>query len=149
MEMPTETEAPSDFKSCYRMLALVRDHLRTIERQMIFMNRNNHQAVASTDVERVDTIKSIVAAEYHVALRNFSTKTREAKVAWPRQVAMSLCQDFTDLPTGEIGLHFGGRDHGTVLYATEHVLEAYQTDPKERERILKIKALITESLGVE
>jgi len=46
---------------------------------------------------------------------------RTRTVALPRQVAMYLTRQLTDLSLVEIGHMFGGRDHPTVMYACEKV----------------------------
>ena len=45
------------------------------------------------------------------------SKKRSRAVARPRQVAMSLAKELTQLSLPEIGSNFGGRDHTTVLHA--------------------------------
>ena len=42
---------------------------------------------------------------------------RTQNVVYPRQLAMYLCRELTDLSLPKIGQRFGGRDHTTVHYA--------------------------------
>lgn len=42
---------------------------------------------------------------------------RSQVVTYPRQIAMYLCRELTDLSLPKIGEEFGGRDHTTVLHA--------------------------------
>lgn len=42
---------------------------------------------------------------------------RERRLAYPRQVAMTLCREMTGASLPQIGRRFGGRDHTTVLHA--------------------------------
>ena len=42
---------------------------------------------------------------------------------------MFLARKLTKLSLQEIGDHFGGRDHSTVLYAVRQVEKRYKTDP--------------------
>jgi len=46
----------------------------------------------------------------------------------PRQVAMYLCRQLTDLSLPKIGLLFGSRDHTTVLHGVNTVHRLIQTD---------------------
>ena len=51
------------------------------------------------------------------------SKKRTRNLARPRQVAMSLARELTDLSFPEIGQSFGGRDHTTVLHACNKIEE--------------------------
>ena len=45
------------------------------------------------------------------------SKRRNRNIARPRQVAMALAKDLTQMSLPEIGEAFGNRDHTTVLHA--------------------------------
>jgi chromosomal replication initiator protein len=47
---------------------------------------------------------------------------------FPRQVAMFLCRELTDASLPEIGRHFGGRDHSTVLHSCAKIARMEETD---------------------
>jgi chromosomal replication initiator protein len=49
-------------------------------------------------------------------------------VALPRQIAMYLMRQLTEMSLVEIGRVFGGRDHTTVMYACEKVAEGIAGD---------------------
>jgi len=55
---------------------------------------------------------------------------RSQNIVYPRQVAMYLARDLTDLSLPKIGDAFGGRDHTTVMHATAkiHKLMGEQRD---------------------
>jgi len=55
---------------------------------------------------------------------------RSKHIVWPRQVAMYLTRELTDLSLVDIGRHFGGRDHSTVLHAYNKVSELVAEDEK-------------------
>ncbi|MDX1440344.1 MAG: helix-turn-helix domain-containing protein, partial [Rubricoccaceae bacterium] len=38
-----------------------------------------------------------------------------------------------------IGLHFGGRDHSTVIHAVQSVEDQYDTDPSFREMVEAVR----------
>ena len=54
-------------------------------------------------------------------------------MVFPRQVAMYLMKEFTDLPLKSIGYHFGGRDHSTVIHAVQTISVSIEND-KEVEK---------------
>ncbi|MBS0320374.1 MAG: chromosomal replication initiator protein DnaA, partial [Proteobacteria bacterium] len=62
----------------------------------------------------VDNIQKTVAEYYKVRISDMHSKKRSRAVARPRQVAMALAKELTQLSLPEIGSHFGGRDHTTV-----------------------------------
>jgi chromosomal replication initiator protein len=55
---------------------------------------------------------------------------RSKHIVWPRQVAMYLTRELTDLSLVDIGRHFGGRDHSTVLHAYNKVSDLVAEDEK-------------------
>ena len=50
-------------------------------------------------------------------------KRRTKDIALPRQVAMYICKQLTNASLSDIGKHFGGKDHATVIYACKQVEE--------------------------
>ncbi len=67
-------------------------------------------------------------------------KRRTKSIALPRQVAMYLTRQLTEMSLVEVGRLYGGRDHTTVLYACEKIGELIRTDNEFAE---KINALIS------
>jgi chromosomal replication initiator protein len=51
------------------------------------------------------------------------SKKRSRNVARPRQVAMALAKELTQLSLPDIGDAFGGRDHTTVLHACRKIAD--------------------------
>ena len=52
-----------------------------------------------------------------IRITDMHSKKRSRAVARPRQIAMALAKELTQLSLPEIGSNFGGRDHTTVLHA--------------------------------
>jgi len=48
---------------------------------------------------------------------------------------MHLCRELTDLSFPEIGKHFGGKDHSTVIHACRHIQQMIESDPQAKEII--------------
>ena len=51
------------------------------------------------------------------------SKKRSRNVARPRQIAMALAKELTQLSLPDIGDAFGGRDHTTVLHACRKIAD--------------------------
>jgi chromosomal replication initiator protein len=69
-------------------------------------------------------------------------KTRKQEIAQARQIAMYLCKTLTDSSLKTIGLHFGGRDHSTVIHAITTTEDLVSNDNKIKEAINNIKTKI-------
>lgn len=77
---------------------------------------------------RMDDILQCVIAHFGVRLAELQSKRRTQSIVYPRQVAMFLARSMTDLSLEEIGGHFGGRDHSTVVYAVEKMERRRRVD---------------------
>ena len=76
----------------------------------------------------VNLIKKIVGKHFSIRMEDFSSKRKTQSVAWPRQIAMFICTELTDLSLPEIGREFN-RDHSTVVHARDLVKEKINADP--------------------
>ena len=83
---------------------------------------------APTNVS-LDTIQRVTAEYFGLSQNELKGKKRTRAIAFPRQLAMYIARDVTELSTTEIGLEFGGRDHTTVMHACQRVAERKRTDP--------------------
>jgi chromosomal replication initiator protein len=69
----------------------------------------------------IENIQRIVADYYKIKVSEMYSKRRSRNVARPRQIAMALAKELTQLSLPDIGEAFGGRDHTTVLHACRKV----------------------------
>ncbi len=69
----------------------------------------------------IKSIQQHVADHFGLTLDVLVSKTRKQEVAAARQVAMFLAKRLTNHPLKIIGLHFGKRDHSTVVHAIQKV----------------------------
>ncbi len=69
----------------------------------------------------IENIQKTVADFYRIKLVDLLSKKRNRAIARPRQIAMSLARELTQLSLPEIGNTFGGRDHTTVLHACKTI----------------------------
>lgn len=91
-----------------------------------------------------ERIQEKVAEYYQMRVEDFKAKKRTKNIAFPRQVAMYLCREMTDLSLPKIGELFGGRDHTTVIHACEKISEELRNDQTLQMTINKIKNSLTE-----
>ena len=76
----------------------------------------------------INVIKKIVAKRYNVKIEDLSSSRRMQSIVWPRQIAMYLATNLTDLSLLEIGREFN-RDHSTIIHARDIVQDKIDTDP--------------------
>ncbi|WP_237760485.1 MULTISPECIES: chromosomal replication initiator protein DnaA [Legionella] len=76
----------------------------------------------------IENIQKTVAEYYKVKVADILSKRRSRSIARPRQMAMALSKELTNHSLPEIGDHFGGRDHTTVIHACRKVRELIQDD---------------------
>jgi chromosomal replication initiator protein len=74
-----------------------------------------------------DIIK-VVAAHYGIKVSDLKSKSNARPIAYPRQVAMYMCKELTDLSYPEIGKLFNNKHHSTVMYSVEKIEQLTQDD---------------------
>lgn len=87
----------------------------------------------------ISDIKELVCAAFNVPAIEMVSQRRARAVARPRQVAMLLAYELTPRSLPQIGRHFGGRDHTTVMYAIKRVKELAVSDPDFGERVARLR----------
>ncbi|MDF1827891.1 MAG: chromosomal replication initiator protein DnaA [Legionellaceae bacterium] len=92
-----------------------------------FVNEALRDLLALQDrLVTLDNIIKTVAEYYKVKVADILSKRRSRSIARPRQMAMALAKELTNHSLPEIGDHFGGRDHTTVIHACRKIKELIQ-----------------------
>ncbi len=76
----------------------------------------------------IQTIQREVCKYYSLAHSELIGNKRSQSIVYPRQVAMYLTRELTDLSLPRIGSEFGGRDHTTVMHATAKIQKLLNAD---------------------
>ncbi len=90
----------------------------------------------------VDFIQRAVAEEFGVSLQDLKTKRRNKTIVLPRQIAMYLSRELTDLSLPEIGGVFGGKDHTTVLHSYNKIQGQLSKNEELKERVNRVIQII-------
>ncbi len=90
----------------------------------------------------IEEIQRLVCEYFSIPEDLVRAKTRKREVVQARQVAMYFSKALTQHSLKTIGLHFGGRDHSTVIHANQSVENQLDTDPKFRDLIEEIRRKI-------
>lgn len=80
----------------------------------------------------IESIQNYVCEYFDIDTNKVREKTRKQEIVEARQIAMYLSKKFTKSSLKTIGLHFGGRDHSTVIHAISTVEERISTSPKHK-----------------
>lgn len=88
----------------------------------------------------IDTIQEVIADFFQVTIADLKSKSRKKEVVYPRQLAMFLAKEYTDLPLKSIGYHFGGRDHSTVIHSIQSINLLMDETPDVEETLQKLRS---------
>ena len=94
----------------------------------------------------VNRIKEKVSTAFGIKMDDFNSKKRTRTIAYPRQIAMYLSRELTDLSLPKIGNEFGGRDHTTVIHSHDKISKDLELE-KNSELKEKISKIIAELKG--
>ena len=111
-----------------RILAFASFHGREINLALAKDALRDLLAVQNRQIS-IENIQKTVADYFKIRMSDMHSKKRSRAVARPRQVAMALAKELTQLSLPEIGSNFGGRDHTTVLHACRQIAKLRETHP--------------------
>lgn len=102
------------------------------------------QLVKSQEGRRItpELIMQVIAEQYGVSQEDMISKKRSREISMPRQIAMYLCRDMTQLSTTNIGQSFGGRDHTTVMHGCDRIAEEMKSNFAFKKRVEELAAMI-------
>lgn len=88
----------------------------------------------------------IVAAYYDLPMDALLGKSREQRLAFPRQIAMYLLREEAKCSFPSIGSHVGGRDHTTAIHACGKIHASLQKDEQLQRDISSLREKIYASV---
>ncbi len=97
-----------------------------------------HQQPQREKQVTITDIINAVTRYYNIRPADLLSKRRSQSIALPRQVCMYLARNLTRHSLEEIGGHFGGRDHSTVLHACDKIDQLLQSDPTTRSQLAEL-----------
>ena len=91
--------------------------------------------IISPDEKKIVTpelIISTVCEHFHISKNDLLGNKRNSEIVFPRQIAMYLCREMTQIQYKEIGNIMGGRDHSTVIHGCNRI--SYEVKNTENTR---------------
>jgi len=92
----------------------------------------------------ISQIIDAITTHFDVRLSDLQGRRRSRSIAFPRQLCMYLARDLTSHSLEEIGGHFGGRDHTTVLHAYRNIDKLCDNDEKIRGTVDQLVVSLTQ-----
>jgi chromosomal replication initiator protein len=90
----------------------------------------------------IETITKVVCEQLSVPENKIRDKTRKKEIVLARQIAMYLSKELTRSSLKTIGLHFGGRDHSTVIHACSSIEQSKLKDKSILDLVENLKSKI-------
>jgi chromosomal replication initiator protein len=87
----------------------------------------------------IESIQRSVCEYFSIPEDLLRAKTRKQEIVNARQIAMYLAKELTNSSLKTIGLHFGGRDHSTVIHAYQSVEDQMKIDQKYQNHVQSIR----------
>jgi chromosomal replication initiator protein len=89
-----------------------------------------------------ERIARVVSEYYSVPMDVLQGQKRDKAIVVPRQIAMFLMREETDVSLLRIGAELGGRDHSTVLHACDKITREVAVNDELRREIAAVRELI-------
>ncbi len=87
----------------------------------------------------IENIQKLVCEYFNLPYDRLLAKTRKREVVQARQITMYLAKKFTKSSLKNIGEHFGGFDHTTVIHSCQTVENLMDTDTEYKEHLQELQ----------
>jgi chromosomal replication initiator protein len=94
---------------------------------------------------KITTIQQEVCKFYGIGMSELVGSKRSQGIVYPRQIAMYLARELTDMSLPRIGAEFGGRDHTTVMHANDKIKKLMNLQRDVYNQIQSLTNLIRQS----
>lgn len=101
----------------------------------------------SREIEPEQILKTI-AHEYGVSLEELLSANRSQRIAFPRQIAMYMLREESELSLPKIGEILGGRDHTTIMYGHNKITDLLERDKNLRRKLVNIQEILYSPVGL-
>jgi len=91
-----------------------------------------------SDLKPSEVVRSVADA-FGVPIERMLGRDRSQEVALPRQIAMYLLREESNISLPQIGEVLGGRDHTTIMYGCEKINDLIERDDRLRRRVVEIR----------
>jgi chromosomal replication initiator protein len=90
----------------------------------------------------IDEIIKVIAGKLNIKISDIKAHNKNKNIVFARQIAMYLARKLTNHSFPDIGQKIGGRDHSTVIYANNKILNSIKVDSKLKNLIQEIEDIL-------
>lgn len=90
---------------------------------------------SSNESISIDVIQKVIADNYQISVADLKGKKRDKKFVIPRQIAIYVARELTEMAYTDIGNEFGGKDHSTIMSAYNKIAEQIKIDSSLESKI--------------
>lgn len=90
-----------------------------------------------------ELIIDIVAEHFHIKSEDIKGNKRNSEIVHPRQIAMYLCREMTNIPLKGIGAIMGKKDHTTIMHGYKNISAEVEKSDSLRNTIEVLKKKIS------
>jgi chromosomal replication initiator protein len=83
----------------------------------------------------IESIQNLISEYFSISNELITGESRKKEVAVARHIAIYLCKQLTASSLKTIGLHFGGRDHSTIIHSLKYIENNIASDPEFSKQI--------------
>jgi len=94
----------------------------------LVVKKNENYKITKTETDFIESVKTICANRFKTSVWDIESKTRIRKIVDARAIAMHIIHEKTNMSLKNIGMHFGGRDHSTIIHACNKVDDILKTE---------------------
>lgn len=107
------------------------DLVKEVLKQLV--KHNNKEDIS------IEEIIKTVAGKMNVKIADIKAHNKNKNLVLARQISMYLARKLTTFSYPDIGQKIGGRDHSTVIYANNKILNAIDADPNFKKMVQEIE----------
>jgi chromosomal replication initiator protein len=90
----------------------------------------------------IEEIIKVISGKLNIKISDIKAHNKNKNIVFARQIAMYLARKLTNHSFPDIGQKIGGRDHSTVIYANNKILNGIKADPKLKLLIQEIEDIL-------
>jgi chromosomal replication initiator protein len=90
----------------------------------------------------IEEIIKVIAGKLNIKISDIKAHNKNKNIVFARQIVMYLSRKLTNYSFPDIGQKIGGRDHSTVIYANNKILNSLKTDVKLKFLIQEVEDIL-------